>query len=93
MPFATDTYLSGQHVRLVPLRTEHQDDLVEGVHDGALWKPWYTALPGPEGLAAEIERRHEVQGALRDTCVCSILASEWPSMRAHLDFQLTRART
>jgi RimJ/RimL family protein N-acetyltransferase len=200
MAFTTDTTLTGRHVRLVPLRPEHHDDLVEAVRDGELWKLWYTAIPKPEGMAAEIQRRlglqkagsmlpfavldtigkavgmttymnidaanrrveigstwyrtavqrtprnteakrlllahafetldciavefrthwfnhasrrgierlgakldgvlrsHQInrhpdaRGALRDTCVYSIVASEWPSVKAHLDFQLTRPR-
>lgn len=32
-------------------------------------------------------------GALRDTCVYSIIASEWPAVRTHLDWQLTKSRT
>ena len=201
MAFVNDTTLAGAHVRLVPLRQAHHDDLVDAVRDGELWKLWYTAIPTPEGMAAEIERRlrlqeagsmlpfavldpsgcavgmttymnidaanrrveigstwyrrsvqrtalnteakrlllghafdtlhciavefrthwfnhasrrgierlgakldgvlrsHQInphpdaQGALRDTCVYSIIASEWPSVRAHLDFQLSRTRT
>ncbi len=31
-------------------------------------------------------------GSLRDTCVYSIVASEWPTVKAHLDFQLSRPR-
>ncbi|MGI9219131.1 MAG: GNAT family N-acetyltransferase [Hydrogenophaga sp.] len=201
MPFTTDTTLSGQHVRLVPLRPEHHDELVEAVRDGELWKLWYTVIPTPEGMAAEIQRRlglqkagsmlpftvldpsgkavgmttcmnidaanHRVEigstwyrkavqrsalnteakrlllahafetldciavefrthwfnqqsrrgierlgakldgvlrchqinqhpdakGALRDTCVYSIVAHEWPSVKAHLDFQLSKPRT
>jgi len=31
-------------------------------------------------------------GALRDTCVYSILNTEWPSVKAHLDYQLSRTR-
>lgn len=201
MPFTTDTTLTGRHVRLVPLRPEHHDDLVEAVRDGELWKLWYTVVPAPEGMAAEIQRRlglqqagsmlpfavldtggkavgmttymnidaanrrveigstwyrhavqrtplnteakrlllahafetldciavefrthffnhqsrrgierlgakldgvlrsHQInrhpdaQGALRDSCVYSIVASEWPSVKAHLDFQLSKPRT
>jgi len=201
MPFTTDTALTGQHAKLVPLRPEHHDDLVEAVRDGELWKLWYTAIPTPEGMAAEIQRRlglqkagsmlpfavidasgkavgmttymnidaanrrveigstwyrsavqrsplnteckrlllahafetleciavefrthwfnqqsrrgierlgakldgvlrsHQINrhpdatGALRDTCVYSIVASEWPSVKAHLDFQLSKPRT
>jgi N-acetyltransferase len=200
MPFTTDTILTGQHVRLVPLRPEHHDDLIDAVRDGELWTLWYTAIPTPEGMAAEIQRRlglqkagsmlpfavldasgkavgmttymnidaanrrveigstwyrsavqrspinteckrlllghafetldciavefrthwfnqqsrrgierlgakldgvlrsHQINrhpdahGALRDTCVYSILASEWPSVKAHLDFQLVKPR-
>ena len=200
MSFTTDVTLTGQHVQLVPLRPEHHNDLVEATCDGELWKLWYTAIPTPEGMAAEIQRRlglqkagsmlpfavlnadgqavgmttymnidaanrrveigstwyrrsvqgtalnteakrlllahafdtlnciavefrthwfnhasrrgierlgakldgvlrrHQInphpdaQGALRDTCVYSIVASEWPSVRAHLDFQLQRDR-
>ena len=201
MSFTQDTTLRGQHASLVPLTAAHHDDLVEAVRDGELWTLWYTAIPTPEGMEAEIQRRlglqrsgsmlpfavldasgkavgmttymnidaanrrveigstwyrravqrsplnteckrlllahafetldciavefrthffnhqsrrgierlgakldgvlrsHQInrhpdaQGALRDTCVYSILAGEWPSVKAHLDFQLTRPRT
>ncbi|MDP3884112.1 GNAT family N-acetyltransferase [Hydrogenophaga sp.] len=201
MSFTQDTTLRGQHASLVPLTAVHHDDLVEAVRDGELWKLWYTSIPTPEGMAAEIERRlglqkvgsmlpfavldasgkavgmttfmnidaanrrveigstwyrtgvqrsplnteckrlllghafetldciavefrthffnhqsrrgierlgakldgvlrsHQInrhpdaQGALRDTCVYSILAGEWPTVKAHLTHQLTRPRT
>ena len=57
----TPTTLSGQHVALVPLAAEHHDDLVEAVCDGELWQLWYTAIPAPEGMAAEISRRLDLQ--------------------------------
>jgi N-acetyltransferase len=41
----------------------------------------------------QINRHPDANGTLRDTCVYSIVASEWPSVKAHLDFQLSRART
>lgn len=199
--FAPPVTLQGRHVRLVPLAAAHHDELVESVRDGELWNHWYTAIPNPEGMAAEIERRLKLQsqgsmcpfaviepasgkavgmstymnidaanrrveigstwyrqsvqrtalnteakrlmlahafeqlnciavefrthffnhqsrraierlgakldgvlrshqinphplatGALRDTCVYSIIASEWPNVRAHLDHQLARVR-
>ena len=200
--FAEPTTLSSPHVRLEPLTLAHHDDLVAAVRDGELWQLWYTAIPAPEGMAAEIERRLQLQtqgsmcpfavidpatgqavgmttymnidathrrveigstwyskslqrsplnteakrlllahafeqlqciavefrthffnqqsrraierlgakldgilrshqinphplsaGALRDTCVYSIIATEWPNVRTHLDFQLSRTRT
>ncbi len=199
--FATPVTLNGTHVRLEPLRAEHHDALVQAVRDGQLWLLWYTAIPTPEGMAGEIERRLNLQtqgsmcpfavidpatnqavgmttymnidaanrrveigstwyrqsvqrtslnteakrlllahafehlnciavefrthffnqqsrraierlgakldgvlrshqinphplgaGALRDTCVYSIIASEWPNVRTHLDYQLARLR-
>jgi RimJ/RimL family protein N-acetyltransferase len=32
-------------------------------------------------------------GTLRDTCVYSIVASEWPTVRAHLEYQLAKPRS
>ncbi len=40
----------------------------------------------------QINRHPDAQGALRDTCVYSIVAAEWPSVKAHLDFLLSRPR-
>jgi len=54
-----------------------------------------------ERLGAKLDgilRNHAINthpdavGALRDTCVYSILNTEWPSVKAHLDYQLSRAR-
>ena len=193
------TTLRGQHVCLMPLSAAHHDDLLEAVKDGELWRHWYTAIPTPDKMASEIERRlslhkqgsmlpftvqvngkavgmttymnidaanqrveigstwyrasvqrspvnteckrlllayafeqlqcnavefrthffnqqsrraierlgakldgvlrnHQINhhpdaaGALRDTCVYSILNTEWPSVKAHLDYQLSRSR-
>ena len=192
----------GLNAKLEPLSQKHHDDLVEAVNDGDLWDHWYTAIPTPEAMGAEITRRLDLQakgsmcpfavidpatnqavgmttymnidavnrrveigstwyrqsvqrsplnteakrlllahafeqlnciavefrthffnqqsrraierlgakldgvlrshqinphplgaGALRDTCVYSIIASEWPNVRTHLDFQLSRTRT
>lgn len=61
MSFADPVSLHGQHVSLVPLTHAHHDDLVEGVKDGELWALWYTTVPAPERLRAEIDRRLELQ--------------------------------
>ena len=196
MSFADSVSLHGHHVSLVPLGYAHLDDLVEAVKDGELWTLWYTTIPAPDRLRAEIDRRLELHkqgsmipfavieksgqavgmttfmhidavnrrveigstwyrkrvqrsalnteckllllthafehlnciavefrthffnqqsrtaierlgarldgilrqhmiagnGTLRDTCVYSIIAGEWSTVRAHLDFQLSRPR-
>lgn len=55
--------LTGRHAQLVPLSLAHHDDLVEAVQDGELWSLWYTFIPRPEGMRAEIERRLSLQAA------------------------------
>jgi RimJ/RimL family protein N-acetyltransferase len=53
--------LAGPHARLEPLTMAHHDALCDAARDGELWKLWYTAVPSPEGMAAEIARRLELQ--------------------------------
>ena len=55
--------LAGAHARLVPLEREHAAALADAARDGELWKLWYTAIPAPEGMAAEIERRLRLRAA------------------------------
>jgi len=194
MPWPEPVTLKGRHATLEPLSLSHLDGMTEATKDGELWKLWYTAVPSPEGMKAEIERRLGLQakgsmlpfavldadgrcagmttfmnidavykrveigstwyakrvqrsglnteckfmlmrhafevldciaveyrtgffnrqsrqaierlgakldgilrshqryanGTLRDTCVYSIIASEWPAVRSHLDFQMSR---
>lgn len=61
MPFLEPVTLKGRHATLVPLSQEHHDDLVEAVKDGALWNLWYTFIPKPENMKAEIARRLALQ--------------------------------
>jgi RimJ/RimL family protein N-acetyltransferase len=59
----TPVTLTGRHVELVPLAHDHATALAEAVQDGELWRLWYTAIPTPERMAAEIERRLGLQDA------------------------------
>ncbi|MBS0581635.1 MAG: GNAT family N-acetyltransferase [Proteobacteria bacterium] len=198
MAWPPPTTLQGELVTVAPLRVEHHDALVDVVRDGELWKLWYTKVPSPESMQADIDRRlglqqrgsmlpfviidrtknkvvgatsymnidaenrrveigstwyaqsaqrtglntackylllrhafdqldcvavefrtgsinfqsraaierlgakldgilrshqHYANGALRDTCVYSITAAEWPTVKAHLEWQMTKPRT
>ena len=53
--------LSGRHVELAPLSRDHGEALAEAVRDGELWRLWYTAIPSPDAMAAEIDRRLGLQ--------------------------------
>ena len=61
MTFLEPLTLTGRHVILEPLAEEHHDGLVEAARDGELWKLWYTSVPEPGGMAAEIRRRLRLQ--------------------------------
>lgn len=55
--------LTGQHVILVPLEAGHSEGLAAAVQDGKLWELWFTSVPRPEAVEAEIQRRLALQAA------------------------------
>jgi N-acetyltransferase len=61
MSFVEPISLHGQVASLVPLSPSHHDDLVASVKDGELWNLWYTKVPAPDHLRAEIDRRLDLQ--------------------------------
>jgi N-acetyltransferase len=61
MPWPDPITLSGPHATLRPLHASHHDGLADAARDGELWTLWYTAIPAPEGMAREIERRLNLQ--------------------------------
>jgi RimJ/RimL family protein N-acetyltransferase len=63
MPWPDPITLRGQHARLEPLSKEHREGLVEAVKDGELHTIWYTAIPTPENVTKEIDRRLGLQAA------------------------------
>jgi N-acetyltransferase len=60
-PIVKPLELRGRHAALVPLSMAQHDALCDATRDGELWKLWYTAVPSPEGMAAEIQRRLALQ--------------------------------
>lgn len=55
--------LRGTHASLVPLSPQHAEALGEASRDGALSTLWYTTVPSPDGMPAEIARRLALQAA------------------------------
>jgi RimJ/RimL family protein N-acetyltransferase len=53
--------LHGSSAALLPLAPEHAPALAEAARDGELWTLWYTSVPAPQHMAAEIERRLGLQ--------------------------------
>ena len=69
-------------IRLEPLTPDHEAALIDAACDGKLWELWYTAVPGPEGMAAYIATAlqgqrdgHMLPWAVRDTRSGEIIGS------------------
>ncbi|MFJ3384933.1 MULTISPECIES: GNAT family N-acetyltransferase [unclassified Curtobacterium] len=65
MEIAPAPTLTGDRVTLEPLGHEHADDLRVAVADGDLWRTWYSSVPAPAQVDAEIDRRLAEQEAGR----------------------------
>ncbi len=63
MAFGEPVTLRGARVVLEPLGGVHLEDLIDAARDGELWELWYTSVPTPERMAADIERRLGLQRA------------------------------
>ena len=55
--------LHGRHVTLLPLSPDHLPGLIEAALDGDLHKLWYTNIPAPDAMQAEITRRLNLEAA------------------------------
>lgn len=61
MPWPLPVTLKGAHATLAPLSQSHAADLAEAAAEGELWKLWYTSVPEPDTVPAEIDRRLVLQ--------------------------------
>jgi RimJ/RimL family protein N-acetyltransferase len=59
--YAETPVLENAWVRLEPLSHDHAPDLGDAASVGELWKTWYTTIPTPDAMAAEIDRRLSLQ--------------------------------
>ena len=92
--FTQPITLSGRHAALEPLAQAHHDGLVEAVRDGELWKLWYTAIPKPEGMRAEIERRLGLQraGSMLPFAVRSRASGKLAGMTTYMNIDANNRR-
>ncbi len=61
MSWPTPVTLQGTHAALVPLTSAHESALNAAAADGELWRLWYTSVPAPDAMAADIQRRLGLQ--------------------------------
>jgi len=86
--------LSGERVRLEPLAHAHVSDLLEAVRDGELWRLWYTTIPRPEKMSAEIDRRLGLaaEGKMLPFAVIDLLAGAAVGMTTFLNIDAVNKR-
>src|SRR5215469_6890804 len=94
MIWMAPTTLTGRHATLAPLSPDHQDDLVEAVKDGELWRLWYTTVPAPEGMRAEIDRRLNLQkqGSMLPFTVIDNSSRKPAGMTTYMNFDSANRR-
>ncbi len=92
--FAPPVTLTGSCVRLEPLSAAHHDDLVAAVRDGQLWQLWYTAIPTPEGMPAEIQRRLnlQAQGSMCPFAVIDLQTGRAVGMSTYMNIDAANRR-
>jgi len=93
-PFTAPVTLSGRHASLEPLSAAHHDDLLLAVRDGELWRLWYTSVPTPEGMRAEIERRLGLQraGSMLPFAVRSLASGRIVGMTTYMNIDANNRR-
>ena len=86
--------LRGQFVELVPLSAEHCEGLARAARDGELWKLWYTTVPEPDGMAAEIERRLALMtaGTMLPFTVIEVASGEVVGMTTYMNVDAENGR-
>lgn len=86
--------LTGHHVQLTPLSVDHQEGLRSAVRDGNLWELWYTSIPSPEGMLAEIQRRLALQeaGSMLPFAIINRATGEVVGMITYMNIDQTTPR-
>jgi RimJ/RimL family protein N-acetyltransferase len=94
MPWPDPITLTGEHAILEPLSHARHDELVEAVRDGELWKLWYTFIPTPEKMRAEIDNRLEQQrqGSMLPFTVVATSSGRAVGMTTYLNIDAVERR-
>ena len=79
--------LNSRTVRLEPLSLDHVSDLIGSVKDGKLYNHWYTSIPKPKNMKAEIERRLKLQdmGTMLPFAVISLIEEKAVGMTTYMN--------
>ena len=86
--------LQNEYARLEPLSLNHHDELCEAASDGELWNLWYTSIPSPSGMTAEIDRRLVLQtiGAMLPFTVFQVSTGRAVGMTTYMNVDQVNRR-
>ncbi len=86
--------LTGTYARLETLSQGHCAALTNAVKDGELWRLWYTPIPAPEGMKAEIERRLALleQGSMLPFAVIDLANGHPVGMTTYMNIDAVQRR-
>ena len=85
---------TGRYAHLEPLSLTHEHALSDAASDGDLWKLWYTAIPAPQQMRAEIERRLGLQskGSMLPFAVQSLALNRIVGMTTYMNLDAAQKR-
>ncbi len=94
MPWPDPISLYGNAVTLVPLAHSHEADLAKAAADGDLHRLWYTTVPTPDMVRAEIDRRLGLQakGSMLPFAVIDPASSRAVGMTTYMNIDATNRR-
>jgi RimJ/RimL family protein N-acetyltransferase len=94
MPWPLTVTLTGNVVRLEPLGQRHATDLREAAAEGDLWNLWYTRVPKPDEVEAEIERRLSLRekGSMLPFAVVEVATGEAVGMTTYMNIDAETKR-
>ncbi|MCM2474732.1 GNAT family N-acetyltransferase [Rhizobium sp. CG5] len=86
--------VEGDYVSVVPLTMAHHDDLYEAAGDGELHRLWYTIVPEPATVAAEIERRLRLRasGSMLPFAVVDMASGKAVGMTSYMNIDAANRR-
>lgn len=92
--FRTPVTLSGRHAALEPLSLDHHEALRAAVSDGELWNLWYTNIPKPEAMRADIERKlaQQAEGSMLPFAVRDPATGKIAGITTYMNIDAVRQR-
>jgi RimJ/RimL family protein N-acetyltransferase len=93
-PWPDTVKLTGAFARLELLSQDHRAGLIAAVEDGELWRLWYTAIPAPQAMKVEIDRRLALRkaGSMLPFAVIDLATGEPAGMTTYMNIDAAQKR-